>query len=146
MRDRKLDISLEHFIPISVDQVWNFFIDQHQMKKCFRADKFVIDIWEGGEIEISLSIGDYERHAIGENDLVLPKNQFAFVRRERDDLGDEWFSTTTVPLYLEEKEYGTHVKLVHHGFKYLPPEIQQDTHHRYSVYGNENGILERLGQ
>ena len=146
MIDHKLEIFQEIFIPIPVDQVWNFFIDQNQMKNWFRADKFVIDIWEGGEIEIPLSFDGYECHAIGEIGLVLPKSKFAFVWRERDEFGDEWFNTTTVTLHLEEKDNGTQVKLVHSGFNYLPLEIQQDTLDRYSVYWNASGILERLNQ
>jgi uncharacterized protein YndB with AHSA1/START domain len=146
MIDRNLEISQEIFIPIPVDQVWNFLMDQNQMKNWFRADKFVIDIWEGGEIEIPISFGDYECHAIGEIGLVLPKRKFAFVWRERDEFGDEWFNTTTVTLNLEEKNNGSHVKLVHSGFTYLPKEIQQETLHRYSVYWKASGILERLSQ
>lgn len=146
MTTEVLKITHKATIAAPLDQVWNFFVDQDQMKNWFRADKFIIDIWEGGEIEIPFSYNDYKCQVIGEIGLVLPKSKFAFMWRERDKFGKEWFNTTTVTLHLEEIDNGTQVKVVHSGFNYLPLEIQQDTLDRYTVYWNASGILERLNQ
>ncbi len=114
------------------------------MKNWFTANKFIIRISDGGEIEIPLIFGDKKYSILGEITILLKENTYALTWYERDPDGYEWFNCTVVTLHLKQLEHGTSVRLEHSGFKYLPPEIQEKIHQRYVDYWNNSGILERF--
>ena len=119
-------------------------MNEEKMKAWLNADEFEIDMSDGGKIEIPISFGDEAYLIIGEFSILLFEKKYTFVWRERDSSGDEWFNCTTVSFDLEEKEKGTCLRLVHNGFKYLPPEMQESIHQRYENFWGASGILDRL--
>lgn len=139
-----LEVTQEILIQAPKSQVWRFLMDAEKMKTWLGADEFVIDMSDGGKIEIPLSFGDHEYLILGEFSILLFEERYAFIWRERDEFGDEWFNCTTVIFDLEENDGGTLVRLVHNGFKYLPPEEQAGIHQRYLDYWGNSGILDRL--
>ena len=52
MRTENLKIIREITIPTTVEQVWAFLMNEENMKRWFKATTFVIDVYEGGTIEI----------------------------------------------------------------------------------------------
>ena len=144
MNKDSLEVTKEIFIPASVSQVWRFLMNEEKMKAWLNADEFEIDMSDGGKIEIPISFGDEAYLIIGEFSILLFEKKYTFVWRERDSSGDEWFNCTTVNFDLEEKAKGTCLRLVHNGFKYLPPEMQESIHQRYENFWGESGILDRL--
>jgi uncharacterized protein YndB with AHSA1/START domain len=137
-------ITQEITIPVPVKNVWKFLMSESNMKSWFEADEFVIDIIEGGKIEIPLSIGGDECHIEGEIGLILPMEKFAFTWIERDSSGDAWFNNTTVTFRLEEKKNKTHFTLIHDGFKYLPEDQLEDIFERYQTFWKEGRLLKRF--
>ena len=122
MQSSDLVINQEITIPVPLEQVWDFIMDQSNMKAWFGADEFVIDIVEGGKVEIPLMIAGEKCLIEGEIGLILPKEEFAFTWIERNIYGEAWFNNTTVTIHLEDVENQTVVSFEHDGFKYLPPE------------------------
>jgi uncharacterized protein YndB with AHSA1/START domain len=139
-----LEVTKEFFIPAPPNQVWRFLMSEEKMKTWLHADEFVIDMSDGGKIEFPLTFGEDEYLILGEFSILLFEKKYAFVWRERDALGDEWFNCTTVSFDLEKKENGTLLNLVHTGFKYLPPEVQHQIHARYLDFWVRGDILDRL--
>jgi uncharacterized protein YndB with AHSA1/START domain len=137
-------ITQEITIPIPIERVWEFLMSESNMKNWFEADEFVIDIIEGGKIEIPLSIGGDECLIEGEIGLILPMEKFAFTWIERDSSGDAWFNNTTVTIVLEEIKSSTKLTLVHDGFKYLPDEILSPVYNKYMDFWANDGKLQRL--
>jgi hypothetical protein len=119
-------------------------MNAEKMKTWLNADEFVIDMSDGGKIEIPLAFGDQEYLIIGEFSILLLEKKYAFVWRERDAFGAEWFNCTTVSFDLEEKEGETLLKLVHSGFKYLPPEVRHQIHQRYVDFWVRGDIFDRF--
>ena len=144
MQDDAHIITQEITIPVPVKNVWKFLMSESNMKSWFEADEFVIDIIEGGKIEIPLSIGGDEYLIEGEIGLILPMEKFAFTWIERDSSGDAWFNNTTVTIVLEEIKSGTKLTLVHDGFKYLPDEILSTVYDKYMDFWANDGKLQRL--
>lgn len=144
MNTNSLEVTQEIMIPAPVNRVWRFLMDAEKMKAWLNADKFVIDMSDGGKIEIPLSFGDEAYLIIGEFSILLREERYTFVWRERDSFGDEWFNCTTVSFNLEGEEKGTCLRLVHTGFQYLPPEMQESIHQRYENFWGTSGILDRL--
>ena len=132
------------FLPASVDQVWEFLMNEEKMKHWLAADEFVIDMTDGGKIEIPLTFGEDKYQIIGEFSILLLRKRYTFIWRERDAFGEEWFNCTTVSFDLEEKEKGTLLKLTHNGFKYLPAETQDKIHARYQDFWLNGDLLDRL--
>ena len=114
------------------------------MKNWLAAKKFIIRISDGGEIEIPILFGDKKYLILGEITILLNKDTYALTWYERDPDGYEWFNCTVVAFFLKKLEQGTSFELVHSGFKYLPPEVQEQIHQRYVDYWNNSGILERF--
>jgi uncharacterized protein YndB with AHSA1/START domain len=139
-------ITQEISIPVPVENVWEFLMSESKMKSWFAADEFVIDIIEGGKIEIPLTIGDEEFLIEGEIGLIYPKEirKFAFTWTERDKNGNAWFNNTTVTIELEEIRDGTIFTLIHDGFKYLPEEIFEEVFEKYQAFWNEGKLINRF--
>ena len=144
MNSHELKITQELFIPTAIEDVWTFLMNEEKMKDWLNADAFVIDMSDGGKIEIPLSFGDEEVLILGEFSILLFEEKYAFVWRERDIFGDEWFNCTIVNFDLEKKENGTLLKLSHDGFKYLPSHLQKQIHQRYTDFWIKSGVLENL--
>lgn len=134
----------ELFIPASIDAVWNFLMNEEKMKDWLNADKFLIDMTDGGKIEFPLSFGEEKYIILGEFSILLLKKKYTFVWRERDIFGEEWFNCTTVNFDLEKKENGTLLKFLHDGFKYLPSDVQEQIYERYVNFWKNGGLLEKL--
>ena len=139
-----LEVTRSLFLPVPVQQVWDFLMDEEKMKNWLGANEFLIDMTDGGKIEFPLSFGEDKYLIIGEFSILLLRERYDFIWRERDTFGDEWFNCTTVSLKLEEDENGTLLKLNHNGFKYLPPEIQDEIHSRYQDFWTNGNLLDRL--
>ena len=131
-------------IPISVEQVWAFLLNDEKMKRWFRANTFVIDAYDGGKIEIPLTFGGEDCLVQGEIALVVPPKKFEFTWIERDKYGESWFNNTMVRIELEPNDIGTKLTLKHDGFKYLPDDIQETVHNKYLAFWSTNRIFERL--
>ena len=144
MSNNNLKITQELFVPTSIGEVWGFLMNEEKMTNWLNADKFVIDMTDGGEIEFPLAFGDEEVLILGEFSILLFEEKYTFIWRERDMFGEEWFNCTTVNFDLEKKEAGTLLKLLHNGFKYLPSDQQEQIHQRYTVFWKESGVLEKL--
>jgi hypothetical protein len=114
------------------------------MKEWLQADDFVIDIDEGGNIEIPLTFGEEQYLIEGEIGLIMPNKKFTFTWIERDSLGEAWFNNTTVTIELEECEAGTRLTLIHDGFQYLPTDIRPAALKRYRQFWGMEGFWERL--
>lgn len=139
-----LKITQEIFIPVPIDRVWEFLMNEEEMRNWFDAEAFVIDIVEGGKIEIPFSYGGEQCLIVGEIGLILPQEKFAFTWIERDRYGESWFNNTTVTVKLKENDVGTMFTLIHDGFNYLPKEIQASAYEKYQAFWGEFGMLERL--
>ena len=139
-----LEVTLEILIPAPKTQVWHFFMNAEKMKTWLGADEFVIDMTDGGKIEIPLSFRDQEYLIIGEFSILLFEERYAFVWREQDQFGDEWFNCTTVIFDIEEKDGSTLVRFEHNGFKYLPAETRDGIYQRYLEFWGKSGIFKRL--
>jgi uncharacterized protein YndB with AHSA1/START domain len=139
-----LEVTKTILIPTPVSQVWRFLMNEEKMKVWLNADEFVIDMEDGGKIEFPLAFGQQKYLIIGEISILLLEKKYTFIWRERDSFGDEWFNCTTVSFDLEENENGTLFKLVHNGFKYLPPEVQHQIHKRYEDFWVRGDILDRF--
>ena len=144
MVDNDLKVIRDIFIPSSIDRVWNFLISEEKMKNWLKADKFIIDMADGGEIEFPLSFGDEDVLILGEFSILLFEERYTFIWRERDVFGEEWFNCTIVNFDLEKKESGTLLKLLHDGFKNLPSHQQEQIHQRYTDFWVKSGVLENL--
>ncbi len=144
MVDNNLIVSRDIFIPNPIDSVWHFLMSEEKMKGWLNADKFVIDMSDGGEIEFPLSFGKEEYIILGEFSILLLEKKYAFIWREQDKFGESWFNCTTLSFNLERKDNGTLLKLIHDGFKYLPSDIQEGIYERYVDFWNKSGILEKL--
>lgn len=131
-------------IPAPTEQVWQFLMNESDMKSWFGADEFMIDIIEGGKVEIPLTLDGEKVLIEGEIGLVKPMEKFAFTWIERDLLGDAWFNNTTVTIGLETIGHHTRVILEHDGFKYLPEEIRTSVYKKYSSFWAHDGMLQRL--
>jgi uncharacterized protein YndB with AHSA1/START domain len=131
-------------IPVAIERVWKFLMNESDMKSWFGADEFVIDIIEGGKVEIPLTIDGEKILIEGEIGLILPMEKFAFTWIERNILGDAWFNNTTVTIALEEADNQTKVTLEHNGFKYLPEEISTSVFNKYTSFWASDGMLQRL--
>lgn len=131
-------------VSASIDQVWEFLLSDAKMKQWFNADDFVIDVYEGGKIEIPLTITDKKVLIEGTIGLILPKEKFVFTWIERDRFGDTWFNNTTVNIELEAKADQTRLTLTHDGFKYLPENLQDEIVEKYQAFWENSGILERM--
>ena len=144
MADENLRVEQSLDIPASIDQVWDFLLNQDGLSVWFNADKFLVDVYDGGEIEIPFPFAGRGYCVIGETALILPLERFTFTWIEQDDTGDRWFMNTTVNLYLVESEGGTQLTLIHDGFKYLPVQIRDEVYRRYISYWQGSGIMQRL--
>jgi len=144
MSNSDLKITRELFIPASVDVVWAFLMNEEKMKDWLKADKFVIDMSDGGEIEFPLSFGEEKYFILGEFSILLIKEKYAFVWRERNMFGEEWFNCTIVNFDLEKKDNGTLLKFLHDGFKYLPSDKQKPVYERYVNFWKSGSLLEKL--
>ncbi len=143
MQNNQLIIKGTILIPASIDQVWQFLMTEEDMKSWFNADEFVIDIMEGGKIEIPLIIEGEKVWIEGEIGLILPEEKFAFTWLERNIFGDIWFNNTTVMIELEKTGSQTTLTLKHDGFKYLPEEVRMPVYNKYSGFWSD-GMLQRL--
>jgi uncharacterized protein YndB with AHSA1/START domain len=144
MLTETLEVHQEIVIPAPIKLVWDFIMNEANMKNWFQADEFTIEIWEGGKIEIPFSFGGHDCLVKGEMGLILPLERFVFTWNEVNEHGEDWFNTTNVAINLEKMDVGTKLTLVHTGFKYLPPDIQLAVYQRYSAFWAESDILERL--
>ena len=144
MKEDELQVNQEFFIPTSIANVWDFLISEQKMSTWLNADEFVIDIWDGGGFEFPFLFRGHQCHIIGEVTILLEHEKYTLTWWEREPSGNEWLNCTTVTLNLNEKDEGTHISLVHNGFKYLPTEIWDDAVQRYTDYWKNSGILERL--
>ncbi len=131
-------------ISAPLNKVWDFLLSNEKMKQWFNADDFVIDAYEGGKIEIPLTIAEKKVIIEGTIGLILPKKKFVFTWIERDRFGDAWFNNTTVNIELEAEDDQTHLILTHDGFKYLPENLQDEIVAKYQDFWSNSGILERL--
>jgi len=143
LQNNQLIIKGTILIPVSIDQVWQFLMTEEDMKSWFNADEFVIDIIEGGKIEIPLIIEGEKVWIEGEIGLILPEEKFAFTWLERNSSGDTWFNNTTVMIGLEKTGSQTTLTLEHDGFMYLPEEVRMPVYNKYSGFWS-NGMLQRL--
>jgi uncharacterized protein YndB with AHSA1/START domain len=130
-------ITQEITIPVPIENVWEFLMSEPNMKNWFEADEFVIDIIEGGKIEIPLSIGGEECLIEGEIGLILPMEKFAFT-------WIAWFNNTTVTFKLEEEKNKTNFTLVHGGFQYLPEDQLEYIFEKYQTFWKEGRLLKRF--
>ena len=144
MSNNNLKITQELFVPTSIGEVWGFLMNEEKMTNWLNADKFVIDMTDGGEIEFPLAFGDEEVLILGEFSILLFEERYTFIWRERDVFGEEWFNCTIVNFDLEKKESGTLLKLLHDGFKNLPSHQQEQIHQRYTDFWVKSGVLENL--
>ena len=144
MTEQNLKVSRDILIPSSIDSVWNFLMNEEKMKNWLNADKFLIDMTDGGKIEFPLSFGEEKYIILGEFSILLLKEKYAFVWRERNMFGEDWFNCTTVNFDLEKKDNGTLLKFLHDGFKYLPSDVQEGIHERYLDFWKKSGLLEKL--
>lgn len=144
MNSKPLQIIQEITIPTAIDKVWEFLLNEKKMKQWLHANEFVIDVYEGGNIEIPLSFDGENCLVEGEIGLVIPKKKFAFTWIERDDYGETWFNNTMVTIELEVVESGTKLSLKHDGFKYLSENIQASVYHKYQAFWKEQNFLTRL--
>ena len=144
MKNQTLEIIHEIVIPAPRDQVWAFLLNEEKMKNWFNADQFVIDAMEGGEIEIPLSFDGEEITVLGEIGLVYPKEKFIFTWMERDQTGEIWFNNTSITIELDESRIGTYCRFKHDGFKYLPDDEREEIFKRYTLFWEEQRILQHL--
>ena len=144
MKNKNDKIVSQILINAPVEQVWEFLMSEEKMKTWFAAEEFLIDVVEGGSIEIPLTIGDDDCVIEGEIGLILPQEKFVFTWIERDKDGDAWFNNTSVTIELKEINRGTKFTLVHDGFKYLPDEIFQEVFDKYQTFWNDGHLLERI--
>lgn len=145
MDKSQLSFVQDLIVPTPLDLVWEFLLNEEEMKGWLKAHKFIIDAYEGGEIEIPISIEGEDYLILGDIGLVQPKKRFVFTWREEDARGDRWFNNTTINFELETVEVGTKIRFAHEGFNYLPAEIQQIALMRYTNYW-KSGTLEQLGK
>lgn len=131
-------------IPASVDQVWDFLLNEEMMKQWFHANTFTIDAIEGGKIEIPFSFGGAAILVEGEIGLIIPKKKFAFTWIERNQYGEAWFNNTMVTIELAPAISGTKLTLTHDGFKYLPERIRTAVYQKYLAFWDKPNILTRL--
>jgi len=131
-------------ITAALDQVWDFLLNEEKMKTWFNAQEFTIDAYEGGKIEIPLTIAEEKVMIEGEIGLILPKEKFVFTWIERDRFGDAWFNNTTVNIELEATGEQTQMTLTHDGFKYLSEDNQDKALKNYKDFWESSGILERM--
>ncbi len=144
MDNDELKVTQTFFIPATIDHVWNFITSDQQMKLWFQANKFFINPFDGGMIEIPISIEGEEYTVIGEIGLVYPKSRLIFSWNERNSQGGEWFHNTFVEINLTEIDDETQFELVHSGFKRLPSKIREQIYQRYLDYWEKGDILDRL--
>jgi uncharacterized protein YndB with AHSA1/START domain len=144
LQNNELTIKQTIRIPAPIDRVWQFLMNEENMKNWFNADEFVIDIIEGGKVEIPLIIEGEKVWIEGEIGLILPEEKFAFTWLERDVLGDAWFNNTTVTIGLVKAGKYTSLTLEHDGFKYLPEEDRIAVYNKYSSFWDRDGMLQRL--
>lgn len=144
MQNNELTIKQTIRIPAPIDRVWQFLMNEENMKNWFNADEFEIDIIEGGKVEIPLIIEGEKAWIEGEIGLILPEEKFAFTWLERDILGDAWFNNTTVTIGLKKIGNQTLITLEHDGFKYLPEEDRMAVYNKYSSFWDRDGMLQRL--
>jgi uncharacterized protein YndB with AHSA1/START domain len=144
LQNTDLIIRQEISIPAPIQQVWQFLMNESNMKRWFGADEFLIDIIEGGKVEIPLKIKGEKVLIEGEIGLILPMEKFAFTWIERDILGEAWFNNTTVTIGLEDGENLTVVSLEHDGFKYLPEDTRLSVYNKYAEFWTSDGMLQRM--
>ena len=139
-----LKVLQEITILAPLGQVWAFLMDGEKMKRWLKANEFVIDVNEGGKIEIPLSFDGEKCFVEGEIGLVIPHQKFVFTWLERNAYGETWFNNTMVTILLEEKGAKTKLTLIHDGFKYLPIGMQTAVFQKYRAFWEETSILLRL--
>jgi uncharacterized protein YndB with AHSA1/START domain len=131
-------------IPAPLDQVWEFLMNEEKMKRWLDAKAFVIDVYEGGNIEIPLTFDGEDCFVEGEMALIVPHKKFEFTWIERNAFGETWFNNTMVRIELEPNEMDTKLTLRHDGFKYLPDDIQEAVYHKYRAFWGMDTVFERL--
>jgi uncharacterized protein YndB with AHSA1/START domain len=144
LQNTELIVRQEINIPAPIQQVWQFIMNETNMKRWFGADEFLIDIIEGGKVEIPLTINGEKVLIEGEIGLIMPKEKFVFTWIERDIFGEAWFNNTTVTIGLEDVDNQTIVSLEHDGFKYLPEDTRLSVYNKYSAFWASDGMLHRL--
>jgi uncharacterized protein YndB with AHSA1/START domain len=131
MTDNNLEITLLIELPILPEKLWTFLINGDGIKQWLKAKTFIIDLEEGGQIDIPFSRGGRQYHIVGESGLLRHNQRFDFTWIERDDKGREWFTPTVVTLQLSAAEDGTTLSIAHKGFKYLPAPGNRRIHAQY---------------
>ena len=101
MNNETLQIIQEITIPAPVEQVWRFLMTEDNMKQWLHANEFVIDVYEGGNIDIPISFDGEEYLVEGEIGLIIPNKKFVFTWIEHDAFGNAWFNNTSVTIDLE---------------------------------------------
>ena len=131
MTDNYLEITLLVELPVLPEELWAFLITGDGLKQWLKAKTFIIDLEEGGQIDIPFSRGGRQYHIVGESGLLRHNQRFDFTWIERDDKGREWFTPTVVTLQLSTAEDGTTFSIAHKGFKYLPAPGNRRIHTQY---------------
>lgn len=139
-----LKVTQEITIFSPLEHVWAFLMNGEKMKLWLNAEEFIIDAFEGGKIEIPLSVDGEDFFVEGEIGLIIPYQKFVFTWLERNAYKERWFNNTMVTLLLEENGLATKVTLIHDGFKYLPDGIQMAVYKKYRAFWEESSLLLRL--
>ena len=144
MNNETLQIIQEITIPAPVEQVWDFLMTEDNMKQWLHANEFVIDVYEGGNIEIPFSFGGENCIVEGEIGLIIPNKKFVFTWIEHDAFGNAWFNNTSVTIDLEPATSGTKLTLRHDGFKYLSDDVKTAVFNKYVTFWEASNIMVRL--
>jgi len=145
MTDNNLEITLLIELPVVPEKLWTFLINGDGIKQWLKEKTFIIDLEEGGQIDIPFSRGGRQYRIVGESGLLRHNQRFDFTWIERDDTGREWFTPTVVTLQLSAAEDGASFSIAHKGFKYLPPPGNRRIHAQYDEFWqNAAESLKRL--
>jgi uncharacterized protein YndB with AHSA1/START domain len=144
MNGNELQVKMDFQIPVAVDQVWDFLINEEKMKSWLETEEFVIDIWEGGGFNFPYSFQDHQCRIIGEVTILLEKEKYGLTWWERESTGKEWLNCTTVMMDMSELDAYTHISLAHNGFQYLPPDSRESIFERYAHFWQKSGVIDRL--
>jgi uncharacterized protein YndB with AHSA1/START domain len=145
MTDNNLEITLLIELPVVPEKLWSFLINGDGIKQWLKAKTFIIDLEEGGQIDIPFSRGGRQYRIVGESGLLRHNQRFDFTWIERDDKGREWFTPTVITLLLTPTGNGTSFSIAHKGFKYLPAPGNQRIHAQYVEFWHDAAeSLQRL--
>jgi uncharacterized protein YndB with AHSA1/START domain len=131
------DIETTIILAQPVDQVWETLVNQGGLKRWLDAQLFVLELDDGGLIELTICRDGTAVDVVGETSLISPSKRLMFTWIERSIQGREWDFPTVVSLEFESHVDGTRMTLLHRGLKRLPPALRESVLAQYRAYWQE---------